>query len=142
MPLHVARLYRAAREAGASRRAALDVLMVSGWALARASRVKPQRAGLRNASRHFAWQACLTARHGEGLASAVAEEQERGSTRAEDSEVDRHNNQAGREYGIEHAEALAAMPRRKAVDYLCDVALPLWRSGELRVVERRSKRDR
>ena len=26
--------------------------------------------------------------------------------------------------------------------YLCDVALPLWRSGELRVVERRSPRDR
>ncbi len=142
MPLHVARLYRAAREAGASRRAALDVLMVSGWALARASRVNPERPGLRNASRHFAWQACLTARHGEGLASAVAEEQERGSTRPDDSEVDRHNNQVGREYGIEHAEALAAMPPRKAVDYRCDVALPLWHSGELRVVERRGGRDR
>ena len=136
MPLHVARLYRAARGAGASRRAALDVLMVSGWALMRASQVNPQRPGLRNASRHFAWQACLTARHGEGLASAVAEEQERGSARPEDTAVDRHNNQVGREYGAEHAEALAAMPRRKAVDYLCDAALPLWRSGELRVVVR------
>lgn len=140
MPLHVARLYRAAREAGVSRRAALDVLMVSGWALVRASAVSPRRPGLRNASRHFAWQACLTARHGERLATAVAEEQERGTTRPEDSEVDRHNNQVGRAYGTEHAEALAAMPRRKAVTYLCDAALPMWRSGELRVVTPRKRR--
>ena len=100
----------------------------------------PRRPGLRNASRHFAWQACLTARHGERLATAVAEEQERGTTRPEDSEVDRHNNQVGRAYGTEHAEALAAMPRRKAVTYLCDAALPMWRSGELRVVTPRKRR--
>ncbi|RYU12272.1 DUF6973 domain-containing protein [Nocardioides iriomotensis] len=134
MPLHVARLYRAARGAGASRRAALDALLVSALALLRSATGVAERPGLRNACRHFAWQACLTARHGEDLASAVAEEQERGSTRAEDSAVDRHNNGVGRRYGELHAEALRAMPVRRAVTLLCDAALPMWRSGELQVV--------
>jgi hypothetical protein len=135
MPLHVARLYRAARGVGASRRAALDVLIVSAHALVRAAAGAGQRPGLRNARRHFAWQACLTARHGEGLASAVAEEQERSSARAADSAVDRHNNAVGRRYGELHGEALRAMPVGRAVAHLCDAALPMWRAGDLRVVE-------
>jgi hypothetical protein len=135
MPLHVARLYRAARGAGASRRAALDVLLVSALALLRAGTGAAQRPGLRNARRHFAWQACLTARHGENLASAVAEEQERGSARAADSAIDRHNNEVGRRYGERHGEALRAMPVGRAVTHLCHAALPMWRAGELRVVD-------
>ena len=135
MPLHVARLYRAARGAGASRSAALDVLVVSALALVHSATGGPRRPGLRNARRHFAWQACLTARHGEGLASAVAEEQERGSARAADSAVDRHNNAVGRRYGERHGEALRAMPVGRAVTYLCHAALPMWRSGDLRVVD-------
>jgi hypothetical protein len=135
MPLHVARLYRAARDAGASRWVGLDVLVVSALALVRAAADSAERPGLRNARRHFAWQALLTARHGEEVAAAVAEAQERGSTRAEDSAVDRYNNEVGRRYGVEHAEALRAMSRGRAVRSLCDAAFPMWRAGELRVVD-------
>lgn len=137
MPLNVARLYRAAREAGASRRGAFDVLVLSAAALVRAAAVPARRPGLRNATRHFAWQACVTARHGADVATAVADAQERGSTRPDDSAVDRHNNEVGRRYGAQHGEALRAMTRARAIRYLCDAALPLWRSGELKVVSPR-----
>lgn len=140
MPLQPARLYRAAREAGASTGAAIDVLAVSASALLRAAEGPARRPGLQNARRHFAWQALLTARHGEDVAAAVAEAQEEGSTRADDSAVDRHNNAVGRAYGAQHAEALRAMSIGRATASLCDAALPRWHSGELRVVSPEDRR--
>ena len=131
------RLYRAARRGGASPGDAAGVLRVSLVALVTAAAGSPRRPGRRNARRHFSWQACLTARYGAGVARAVGDEHERGSTRPADSAVDRHNNEVGRRYGAEHADALRGMPVRAAVAHLCAVADALWESGELRVVEPR-----
>jgi hypothetical protein len=131
------RLYRAARGAGASTRDAGGVLLVSVVALSTAARRSPGRFGRQNALRHFAWQACLTARYGIAVARAVAAEQERGTRRPDDTAVDEHNNEVGRRFGAEHAAELRMLSVRAAIGRLCDVAEPMWRSGELRVVERR-----
>ncbi len=130
------RLYRAARRAGASTSDASGVLLVSVVALSTAARRSPGRFGRQNALRHFAWQACLAARYGIEIARAVAVEQERGTRRPEDTAVDEHNNEVGRRFGAEHAGELRALPVRAAIGRLCDVAEPMWRLGELRVVER------
>lgn len=135
--IRVPRLYRAARSAGASGRDARGVLVVSLVALTTAAARSPHRPGRQNALRHFAWQACLTARYGLPVAAAVATEQERGTTRPVDTAVDAHNNAVGQRYGAEHAHELAALPVRTAVGLLCDAADPLWRAGELRAVEPR-----
>lgn len=131
------RLYRAARGAGASARVAGGVLLVSVVAMSTAAARSPRLFGRQNALRHFAWQACLTARYGVEVARAVAVAQERGTRRPEDTAVDEHNNEVGRKYGAEHARELRELPVRAAVARLCDVAEPMWSSGELRVVERR-----
>jgi hypothetical protein len=132
------RLYRAARGAGASARDAAGVLHVSVVAMWTAARRSPRGFGRQNALRHFAWQACLTSRYGVEVARAVAAEQERGTRRPEDTAVDEHNNEVGRRFGAEHARDLRDLPVRAAIGRLCDVAEPMWRSGELRVVERRA----
>ena len=63
--------------------------------------------GRQNAVRHFVWQALITARLGLPVARAVAEAQETGTPNAADSQVDRHNNAVGQEYGAAHADELA-----------------------------------
>ncbi len=131
------RIFMTARRAGASVTEAAGALRVSLAALTAAAADSPGRPGRRNAQRHFAWQACLAARYGARIARAIGEAHERGSKRPEDTAVDRHNNRVGRDYGAAHAEELKALPVRDAVSRLCDVADPLWRSGELRVVEPR-----
>ena len=128
------RLYRAARGAGASAREAAGVLAVSAMAMSVAAARSPRRFGRQNAMRHFAWQACLTARYGAAVARAVAGEQEQGTTRPEDSVVDAHNNAVGQRFGTEHARDLRGLSIRAAVRRLCVVAEPMWRTGELRVL--------
>jgi hypothetical protein len=125
------RLYRAARGAGASRAGAVRVLATSALVL---FVVAPRAAGVpgrQNAVRHFVWQAALTARHGEGVARAVADAQEAGSVQPLDSAADLANNASGRAYGSEHANALAGVPLRRALGDLLTVALDLWTAGEL-----------
>ena len=78
----------------------------------------------------------LTAHYGAAVATAIGEAHERGSTRPEDTAVDRHNNAVGRDYGAANADELRAMPISAAARHLCSVAVPLWRSGELHVTER------
>src|SRR4051795_8080734 len=89
------RLYRAARQAGASRAGALDVLATSAAALVVAARHGSGEPRRQNAEHHFTWQAVITGRHGIHVATAVADAQERGSTRLRDTAVDQRNNAAG-----------------------------------------------
>ena len=125
------RLYRAARQAGASRAAGLDVLAVSGAALALAARRGPGRRGRQNAVRHFTWQAVLTGRHGLHVARAVADAQERGSTRLRDSAVDQRNNAAGQAWGHAHEQELREASFRRAVEVAFSAAMSKWDAGEL-----------
>ena len=125
------RLYRAARQAGASRQAGLDVVAVSGAALALAARRGSGRRGRQNAVRHFTWQAVLTGRHGIHVARAVADAQERGSTRLRDSAVDQRNNAAGQAWGHAHEQELTAKTVRGALDHAATAALAKWDAGEL-----------
>jgi hypothetical protein len=125
------RLYRAARQAGASPRAALDVLAVSGAVLALAARRGPGAPGRQNAVRHFTWQAVLTGRHGLHVARAVADAQERGSTRLRDSAVDQRNNAAGQAWGHAHQHELEDRSFRGAVEVAFAAATSKWDAGEL-----------
>ena len=125
------RLYRAARQAGASRTEALDVLAASAGALLLAARQGSGRPGRQNAVRHFTWQAVLTARHGVQVATAVADAQERGSTRLRDTAVDQRNNAAGQAWGHAHAQELASGSLRSALDTASSAAMTKWAAGEL-----------
>lgn len=125
------RLYRAARQAGASRTEALDVLAASAGALLLAARQGSGRPGRQNAVRHFTWQAVLTARHGVQVATAVADAQERGSTRLRDTAVDQRNNAAGQAWGHAHAQELASGSLRAALDTASTAAMTKWAAGEL-----------
>jgi hypothetical protein len=125
------RLYRAARQAGASSTAALDVLAVSAGALELAARRGAGERGRQNAVRHFTWQAVLTGRHGIHVARAVADAQERGSTRLRDSAVDQRNNAAGQAWGHAHEHELAGRPRRRALETAFTAAMSKWAAGEL-----------
>jgi hypothetical protein len=125
------RLYRAARQAGASTRAALDVLAASAMVLALAARRGPGERGRQNAVRHFTWQAVLTGRHGIHVARAVADAQERGSTRLRDSAVDQRNNAAGQAWGHAHEHELAGRSLRAAVEVAFAAAMSKWGGGEL-----------
>ncbi len=141
LPLLAApRIFAAARGAGASVSEAAGVLQVSLVALTTAAATSPGRPGRRNAQRHFSWQACLTARYGADVARAVGAAHEQGSRRPADTAVDQHNNAIGREYGAAHAAELGSMPVPAAIRRLCEVADPLWRSGELQVVSPRDRR--
>jgi hypothetical protein len=127
----VPRLYRAARQSGASRGEALDVVAVSAAALLTAARHAPGRPARQNAVRHFAWQAVLTARHGRTVAVAVADAQERGSVRLHDTAVDQRNNAAGQAWGHAHEAELTSGTARAALDRASTQALALWEAGEL-----------
>ena len=125
------RLYRAARGAGAGRREAVVILLLSAVVL---FFVAPRAAGVRgrqNAVRHFVWQALLTARHGEDLARALADAQERGSTDLADSAADRHNNAVAQAHGAANARALRDSSTTAALRALLQAGLRLWDSGEL-----------
>jgi hypothetical protein len=125
------RLYRAARQAGASPTEAIDVLAASAGALVLAARQGSGKRGRQNAVRHFTWQAVLTARHGIHVATAVADAQERGSTRLRDTAVDQRNNAAGQAWGHAHAGQLADVPLRAALDAAASAAMAKWAAGEL-----------
>ena len=84
-----------------------------------------------NAVRHFSWQAYLAARHGEQVAQALGDAQERGSSDARDSEVDRANNRAGRAYGLAHRDELRAGRRSTTLAGLARVAERKWQHREL-----------
>jgi hypothetical protein len=127
----VPRLYRAARQAGASTREATAVVATSAGALLVAARRAPGRPGRQNAVRHFTWQAVLTARHGRMEANAVADAQERGSVRLRDTAVDQRNNAAGQAWGHAHEQELATGTVRRALDRAATAALDKWRAGEL-----------
>jgi len=125
------RLYRAARQAGAGRTAALDVLAASGAALLLAARQGAGRPGRQNAVRHFTWQAVITGRHGINVARAVADAQERGSTRPRDTAVDQRNNAAGQAWGHAHEHELAHASLRAAMETAAAAAMAKWTAGEL-----------
>lgn len=125
------RLYRAARQAGASGREAGAVVAISAGTLLVAARRAPGRPGRQNAVRHFTWQAVLTARHGRTVASAVADAQERGSVRLRDTAVDQRNNAAGQAWGHAHEQELTASTVRGALDLAATAALAKWDAGEL-----------
>jgi hypothetical protein len=125
------RLYRAARQSGASTGQALDVLVVSASVLAVAAQRGAGERGRQNAVRHFAWQAVLTGRHGVHVARAVADAQERGSTRLRDSAVDQRNNAAGQAWGHAHEHELKDRSSRSAIDVAFAAALSKWADGEL-----------
>jgi hypothetical protein len=125
------RLHRAARHAGASSTAALDVLAASAAVLVVAARRGSGRRGRQNAVRHFTWQAVLTGRHGIHVATAVADAQERGSRRLRDTAVDQRNNAAGQAWGHAHERELAGQSLREAVDTAMTAALTKWDAGEL-----------
>jgi hypothetical protein len=125
------RLFRAARGAGAGP-------LESGWLLVTSAVVllvvAPRAAGApgrQNAVRHFVWQALLTARHGEGVARAVADAQEHGSAQPADSATDRHNNAVAQAYGAAHAHELAAGSTAAALRALLRAGLAMWDTGEL-----------
>jgi hypothetical protein len=125
------RLYRAARQAGASSTEALDVLAASAATLAIAARHGSGERGRQNAVRHFTWQAVLTARHGIHVATAVADAQERGSTRLRDTAVDQRNNAAGQAWGHAHEQELKGRPLRAVLDAASTAAMTKWAAGEL-----------
>lgn len=125
------RLFRAARSAGAGPVESIRLLATSALVLLV---VAPRAAGVpgrQNAVRHFVWQAALNARHGEQVAHAVAEAQEHGSVRGRDSAIDRSNNEAGRAYGLAHADQLSATSASAALGTLLHVGLTKWDAGEL-----------
>lgn len=125
------RLFRAARSAGAGPVESIRLLATSALVL---FVVAPRAAGVpgrQNAVRHFVWQAVLTARHGELVAHAVAEAQEHGSVRGEDSAIDRRNNEAGRAYGVAHADQLSASSEPAALRTLLHAGLSRWDAGQL-----------
>jgi hypothetical protein len=125
------RLYRAARQSGASSGDAAAVVATSAAALVTAARRAPGRPARQNAVRHFAWQAVLTARHGRTVATAVADAQERGSVRPRDTVVDQRNNAAGQAWGHAHESELGSGTARAALDRACTQALAMWEAGEL-----------
>jgi len=125
------RLYRAARQAGASTTGAMDVLAASAAVLLLAARRGAGERGRQNAVRHFTWQAVLTGRHGIHVARAVADAQERGSTRLRDSAIDQRNNAAGQAWGHAHEQELAGRSLRKAIDVAFAAAMVKWAAGEL-----------
>jgi len=99
--------------------------------------------GRQNAVRHFVWQGVLTARHGLVVAEAVAEAQERGSTRPADSATDRHNNAVGQRYGAAHTSELSSVSLRVALARLLEAGLAAWAAGDLAALTpRRHRRDR
>lgn len=125
------RLFRAARSAGAGSVESIRLLATSAVVL---FGVAPRAAGIpgrQNAVRHFVWQAVVTARHGEQVAHAVAEAQEHGSVREVDSAIDRRNNEAGRAWGLAHADQLSAVSVPAALRELLRVGLSRWDGGEL-----------
>ncbi|HEX2896081.1 MAG TPA: hypothetical protein VHO29_18900 [Marmoricola sp.] len=139
------KLYRAARGEGAGRLQAARMLALSAVVL---FVVAPRAAGVpgrQNAVRHFVWQALLTARYGERVATAVADAQEQGAVDAADSAVDRHNNAVAHAYASAHAEQLAALSTGAALRPLFEAALAHWEAGELsggRAAARAARRRR
>ena len=125
------RLYRAARQAGAGPKDALDVLAASAAALLVSTRAGSGKPGRQNAIRHFTWQATITARHGIHVATAVADAQERGSTRLRDTAVDQRNNAAGQTWGHAHEQELAGRSLRAVLDAASAAATTKWDAGEL-----------
>jgi hypothetical protein len=125
------KLFRAARQAGAGHRDAVDVLVCSALVL---FVVAPRAAGVpgrQNAVRHFVWQALLAARHGDAVARAVAVAQERGSAQPLDSAADDRNNAVGQAYGAAHARDLTHVSLRTMLSELLEVGLTKWQAGEL-----------
>ncbi len=127
----VPRLYGAATRAGASPTQAAQVIAASAAALSLAARRGAGVPGRQNAVRHFVWQAYLTGRYGERLATALAETQEKGTPDSRDSQVDQHNNAVGQEYGRTHADEIRRGSGNAALDRLAEVALRKWDAGEL-----------
>ena len=127
----VPRIFTAALKAGASPADAAQVVAISAAATTVATRRGRGVPGRQNATRHFVWQALLTARLGVQLAQAVAGAQEVGTPDRRDSEADRHNNGVGQRYGGEHAVDLAGLSIRAAAARRAGVALEKWANGEL-----------
>ena len=132
----VPRIFTAALRAGAGPGDAAQVVAISAAATTVATNRGRGVPGRQNAMRHFVWQALLTARHGVELARAVANAQEVGTPDLRDSEVDRHNNRVGQEFGAAHAVDLAGISIREAADRLAGVALEKWATGDLVWVSR------
>lgn len=123
----VPRVFGTARRAVGSR-AALRIVAGSACALLAARARSGGQRGMQNAVRHFAWSAWLASAYGPDVASAVTERHERGSARPLDTEVDRRNNAAGREYAGEHP---ATGPVPVAVWRLAGIGAARWRQGRL-----------
>lgn len=111
---------------------AIEVVAGSAWALLWATVRAAGRPRMRNAVRHFAWSAWLTAAFGADLARAVGEAQEHGSGRPQDSAVDRRNNQVGREYA---GRCRVGGPAPYALWRLAGAGVTAWRAGELWMVD-------
>jgi hypothetical protein len=124
-------VYRAARDAGLSRREAVRALEASAYALVLARRRYPNRWRAENAVRHFVWQAWLTATYGRDVAETVGRAHERLSSSAADSAVDGENNLIGQEYGAVHAAEIRRDAMRPALSALADEAGRLWDAGGL-----------
>lgn len=122
--------YHAARAAG-GHRTALGVVAASAWSLLVALVGTGGRPRLRNAVRHFAWSAWLTARYGDAVADAVTGEHERHSLDARDSEADQRNNRAGRRYGTVHREEILARRAPAAIWWLARVGRRRFHAGRL-----------
>ncbi len=138
----VPRLYHTAREAGLSRREALQAVAGSGHALALARWRHGRRHRLENAVRHFVWQAWLTATYGRPVAGALGAAHEGLASTSmagrADSAVDAANNLIGQTYGERHARRLRALGMLAAQRTLATEAEQLWAAGQLRAATRAS----
>lgn len=122
--------YRAA-SAVAGPRVALGVLAASAWSLLLAVVNTDGRPGLRNAVRHFAWSAWLTARYGDAVTDAVTTEHELHSLDPRDSEADERNNRAGQRYGRVHRDEILDARAPQAIWRLVRVGRRRFHAGRL-----------
>lgn len=124
-------VFNAARDAGASASAAADVMAASAAALQIANSATDGTPGLENAIRHFIWQAYISGRHGATVAEAVAAAHEEGRNTPKDTQVDLHNNAAGRAYGEANSATIGQGSLTDALKALVPVAKQKWDSDEL-----------
>ena len=124
-------VFNAARSAGASATAAADVMAASAAAVQVAATYTDGTPGMRNAVRHFVWQAYIAGRHGSPVAEAVAAAHEEGRDTPHDTRVDLHNNAVGRAYGVAHTAEIGQGSMPDALARLAVVAQEKWAADEL-----------
>lgn len=124
-------VFNAARDVGASASAAADVMAASAAAIQIASSATDGTPGLENAVRHFIWQAYISGRHGSAVAEAVAAAHEEGRNTPKDTQVDLHNNAAGRAYGDANSATIGRGSLTDALKALVPVAQEKWAADEL-----------